>query len=54
MRRAQANKSVIFLGLIVLILVVMVTIIAFSLRTDPVEETLQDESVMKVLIVLHD
>ena len=54
MRRAQANKSVLFLGLIVLILVVMVTIIAFSLRTDPVEETLQDESVMKVLIVLHD
>ncbi len=53
-RRNTANKSVIFLALIFIIVVAVAAFIALSLRVDTVDESLKNDSVIKTLVVLED
>ncbi len=53
-RRNSANKSVLFLALIFIIVVAVVSFIALSLRVDTVDESLKNDSVIKTLVVLED
>jgi len=54
MTLSNQKKSVIVLLTILLILIGMIVYIAISLKTDPVKEKLQNDSVVKVLFVLSD
>ncbi len=54
MRIRNEQKGVIFLVFIVLILVALGTVVYFSLRTDPVQENLKSDPVVKTLIVIED
>lgn len=53
-RRNAANKSVLFLILIFIIVVAVAAFIALSLRGDTVDESLKNDSVIKTLVVLED
>lgn len=53
-RRNAANKSVLFLVLIFIIVVAVAAFIALSLRVDTVDESLKNDSVIKTLVVLED
>lgn len=52
--RLEANKGVLFLALIFIILFSVTIFLVFSLRTDSVDESLKNDSVIKTLFVLHD
>lgn len=54
MSTSREKKSAVFLALILVIIVAIGTIIALSLRTDPVTENLKNDQVIKILFVLND
>ena len=54
MRYNQGKKSIIFLVLIALIIAAVIVILSLALRTDPIEENMDKDQVIKVLFVLSD
>lgn len=54
MGKSKTSKSVLFLILIFGILTVTSIVLFFSLKTDPVEEALKNDQLLKVLMVLYD
>ncbi len=51
---SKVNKSALFLVLIFIIFIGVGLFLFFSLNVDPVDETLRNEPIMKVLFVIHD
>lgn len=54
MAQIQAERHVLFLVIIFLVLGVTSLILVFSLQTDPVEEVLKNDQLIRMLIVLED
>ncbi|HNY17865.1 MAG TPA: LCP family protein [Treponemataceae bacterium] len=54
MRSFRLDRSILFLVAILLILVVVAVFMFFAMRTDPVSDSLSDDKLLKVLVVLED
>lgn len=52
--RVNQTKGAVFLALILIILIVLAVVISLSLKSDPVEENLKNDQVIKVLFVMED
>ncbi|MGI5172620.1 LCP family protein [Treponema sp. OMZ 840] len=52
--RLGTHKHIVFLFLIVAVLTVSVLLLVFALKTNPVEEVLESDQIIKLLIVLED
>ena len=53
-RKNKSGNSAFFLLLIFAVLAVSAFVLFFSLRTDPIEEVLKNDQLLKVLFVLSD
>ena len=53
-KRSKSENSALFLILIFVVFAISAFILFLSLRTDPVEEVLKNDQLIKVLFVLHD
>lgn len=53
-RNVRVDKNIIFLVIILLVLAVTSAVFFFAMRTDPVNEALSGDNLLKVLVVLDD
>ena len=53
-KKSKSENSALFLILIFVVFAISAFILFFSLRTDPVEEVLKNDQLIKVLFVLYD
>jgi len=54
MKSFRLDRSIIFLGVILIVLLVTAGILLFAMKTDPVKDSLSGDNLLKVLLVLED